>query len=133
MHDPWERLHETVRTTLRPCAEGRFIAHGGVAAAIETGSGRICRGVSVDTACTLGICAERNALFHMLTHGETEVRRVLVMDAEGRALPPCGACREFIAQLMPQTYRAVEIMLDYPTRTTATLGELLPHWWGTTH
>ena len=43
---------------------------GGVAAAIESVSGKIYTGICVDAACTRGICAERNAIFHMLTCGE---------------------------------------------------------------
>ncbi|MEB3363090.1 cytidine deaminase [Lactobacillus sp. R2/2] len=35
---------------------------GGVAAAVMTESGNIYTGVCVDTACGLGVCAERNAL-----------------------------------------------------------------------
>ena len=41
----------------------------------ESESGRIYVGVCVDTACTLGICAERNAIFHMLTNGEHEITK----------------------------------------------------------
>ena len=55
---------------LKPRAVSKFVEAGGVAAAIESGSGKIYTGVCVDTACTLGICAERNAIFHMLADGE---------------------------------------------------------------
>lgn len=47
---------------------------GGVATAIESESGKIYTGVCVDGACTLGICAERNAIFNMITNGESAVR-----------------------------------------------------------
>lgn len=63
--------------------------------------------------CTLGICAERNALFHMLTHGEDAFRRVVAVNWDGKVLPPCGACRELMTQLMPETYKSVEVLLDY--------------------
>lgn len=36
---------------------------GGVAATVLSSSGKIYTGVCVDTASTLGVCAERNALF----------------------------------------------------------------------
>lgn len=83
----------------------------------------------VDTACTLGICAERNAIFHMITNGENAIRRVIAINHAGKALPPCGACREFMPQLMPDSYRTVEIMMDYETNKVVTLGELTPEWW----
>ena len=57
-------------------------------------SGRIYVGVCVDTACTLGICAERNAIFHMLTNGEHEIKRVLAMpDGVGRMVTCQGEFR----------------------------------------
>ena len=100
-----------------------------MAAAIETAAGNIYTGVCVDAACTLGICAERNAIFHMLTQGENALRRVVAVDREGKVLPPCGACRELMTQLMPETYREVEILLDYDAGEVAKLGDLTPRWW----
>ena len=44
-------------------------------------------------------------------------------------MPPCGACREFMAQLMPDKYRAVQIMMDYENDRVVTLGDLTPEWW----
>lgn len=42
---------------------------------------------------------------------------------------PCGACRELLMQLSPKN-RYTEIMVDYAIRSTVTLGELMPMWWG---
>ena len=42
---------------------------------------------------------------------------------------PCGACREFLMQLDPRN-RGLEILVDYESRQTVTLGELMPAWWG---
>ena len=106
-----------------------MIEAGGVAAAVESTSGRIYVGVCVDTACTLGICAERNAMFNMITNGEDTIRRVIAIDRDGRAIPPCGACREFMTQLMPDTYRSIEILLDDEMGKIVTLGDLTPEWW----
>ena len=104
-------------------------ARSGVAAAVESESGKIYAGVCVDTACTLGICAERNAMFNMLTRGENAIKRVIAVSSKGKAMPPCGACREFMAQLMPDKYRAVQIMMDYENDRVVTLGDLTPEWW----
>ena len=102
---------------------------GGVAAAIESASGKIYTGVCVDGACTLGICAERNAIFNMITNGESEIKKVIAVNWDGKAMPPCGACRELMAQLMPHGYKNVEIMLDYEKNEVISLGELTPKWW----
>ena len=100
-----------------------------MAAAILSSSGRIYTGVCVDTCSTLGICAERNAIFNMLTNGEQEIKKVLAIMPDGKSGAPCGACRELMVQLMPDKYKDIEIMLDYEQERTITLGELTPEWW----
>ena len=106
-----------------------YVEAGGVSAAILSSSGRIYTGVCVDTACTLGICAERNAIFNLLTNGEHEIRKVLAVMPDGTNGAPCGACRELMVQLMPDSYKDVEIMADYQTERIVTLGEITPEWW----
>ena len=112
MEQIWKDLYAAARAVLNPRRVSKMMEAGGVAAAIEAGSGKIYVGVCVDTACTLGVCAERNAIFNMITNGESGLRRVLAINSKGKALPPCGACRELMTQLMPQDYRGVEVMLD---------------------
>ena len=63
-------------------------------------------------------------MFHMITNGENEIKRVLALMPDGLTAAPCGACREFMAQLMPGRYHDVEIMLDYEQGKVVTLGEL---------
>ncbi len=129
MEQIWKTLYDAAKAVQNPRAISGYVEAGGVAAAIESSSGRIYTGVCVDTACTLGICAERNAIFNMITNGEGEIRRVVAVMPDGRTGAPCGACRELMCQLMPQTYRDVEILLDYEDGRVVTLGELTPEWW----
>ena len=129
MDNTWNKLYDAAKQVLNPREISKMIEAGGVAAAIESASGKIYVGVCVDTACTLGICAERNAIFHMITNGENAIRRVIAINSTGKAIPPCGACREFMTQLMPDSYRTVEIMMDYETNKVVTLSELTPEWW----
>ena len=145
-HTAWNRLTElalfplprrsavpvcllATAAAIRPRQVSRVVEAGGVAAAVESASGKVYVGVCVDTACSLGVCAERNAIFHMMTCGEDAIRRVLAVDGGGKVMPPCGACRELMAQLMPETYGQVEVLMDYETGRGATLGELTPEWW----
>ena len=65
----------------------------------------------------------------MITNGEDSIKRVIAIGRNGNAMPPCGACREFMTQLMPENYRDIEIMLDYENNNVVTLGELTPEWW----
>ena len=129
--DIWEKLYQEARRVQGNRVISPFIEAGGVAAALLTKAGNIYVGVCIDTASTLGICAERNALFHMITCGENAVRRVLCVMPDGKTGAPCGACREFMVQLMETdgAYKAVQIMLDYDKNRVVTLGDLTPEWW----
>ena len=129
MNDIWNRLHDAAMHVRKPRDVSRMIEAGSVAAAVESVNGNIYSGVCIDTACTLGVCAERNAIFSMITNGEDAIRRVIAINRDGNAIPPCGACREFMTQLMPDDYRAIEIMTDYSTGRVVTLGDLTPEWW----
>ena len=101
-----------------------------VAALLIDEQGRKFRGVNVENASYgLGICAERNAIFNMITNSDNEVKRVLAIMSDGKTGAPCGACRELMTQLMPKSYQHVEIMLDYKKEKVVTLGELTPEWW----
>ncbi len=129
METVWEELYQAARNAANPRKVSRIVEAGGVAAAVESQTGEIYVGVCVDTACTLGICAERNAIFHMITEGEETIKKVVAVSSDGRVVPPCGACRELMAQLMPDNYREIEIMMDYQTGRVVTLGDLTPEWW----
>ena len=129
MEKVWEDLYESAKNVQNPREVSERIYAGGVAAAIEASSGKIYTGVCVDTSCTLEICAERNAIFNMITNGDNEIKRVIAIMSDGKTGAPCGACRELITQLMPKSYQHVEIMLDYKKEKVVTLGELTPEWW----
>ena len=55
--------------------------------------------------------------------------KVLAVMSNGKTGAPCGACRELMVQLMPTTYKDIEIMLDYEQDKVMTFGELTPEWW----
>ena len=129
MEAVWKKLYDAAKTVQNQRKISDYVEAGGVAAAIQSESGRIYTGVCVDTACTLGICAERNAIFQMLTHGEHRITRVLAVMPNGKTGAPCGACRELMVQLDLQRYRDIQIMLDYEREKIITLGELTPEWW----
>lgn len=125
----WDRLYAAASAVRDERRISDYITCGEVSAAILSGSGRIYTGVCVDTCSTLGICAERNAIFNMITNGEQKIRKVIAILPDGTSGAPCGACRELMVQLMPDEYKGIEIMMDYPNEKIMTLGELTPEWW----
>ena len=125
----WNDLYEAAKAVQNDREISDRVWAGGVAAAIESESGKIYVVVCIDTCSTLGICAERNAIFNMITNGEHKIKRVLAIMPDGKTGAPCGACRELMTQLTPGKYQNIEIMLDYENEKTVTLGELTPEWW----
>lgn len=63
----------------------------------------------------------------MITNGESTIKRVIAINSDGKAIPPCGACRELMSQL--NNYKEIEIMLDYENNRVVKLGDLTPEWW----
>lgn len=129
MEKVWKEMYEAAKAVQNARKISEYVTAGEVSAAILSESGKIYTGICVDTCSTLGICAERNAIFNMLTNGETEIRKLLAILPDGKTGAPCGACRELMVQLSPAKYKDVEIMLDYENKKIVTLGELTPEWW----
>ena len=125
----WTKMYQVAKSIQNERRISDYIEAGSVAAAILTEEGKIYTGVCIDTCSTLGICAERNAIFNMITNGEQKIKRVLTIMPNGKTGTPCGACRELMVQLMPNDYKEIEIMLDYENKKVITLGEITPNWW----
>jgi cytidine deaminase len=94
-------LIATAAALARPYAPSADVRAGDVAAALVTASGRVHTGVCLDTACSLGFCAEHAAVAEMLKTREAAVAMVVAVNSAGEVLPPCGRCRELLWQLHP--------------------------------
>lgn len=122
----WENLYNCAMNKINPHEISKNISVGSVAAAVLTKKGNIYTGICIDTSCSLGMCAERNALSTMLTNGENEVDKVLAINKDGNIMPPCGACREFMMQLSEHE-GDIEILLDRNGKFKRLI-ELLPEY-----
>lgn len=129
MDDIWREMYSAAKAVLNARRVSDYVSCGEVSAAVLSSSGKIYTGICVDTCSTLGICAERNAIFNMLTNGEQEIKKVLAILPDGSSGAPCGACRELMVQLMPDKYKDIEIMLDFESHRTVRLGDITPEWW----
>jgi cytidine deaminase len=97
-----------------------------VGAAVLGSDGRIYSGCNVENASFgLTCCAERNAIFAMIAAGEKEIKEILVIGEVDEFLPPCGACRQVIAEFAPPS-----VVVHMCNRTDAcrdaTVAELIP-------
>ena len=128
LSNDWSIMYEKAKEVLQERQISKFIEAGSVAAAIKTVTGNIYVGVCFDTSCSLGMCAERNAIANMITHKDNKIEKVLVITTNGRVLFPCGSCRELMMQL-DESAAQIEILMSYPKVKTILLNELLPNWW----
>ena len=71
----------------------------GGGAAILSNNGNTYTGVCINTACSIGMCAERNALLTMITNRESQIEKVVCVGVNSNIIPPCEACMELMMQL----------------------------------
>ena len=120
----WNELKDIAAATLSPRQVSEDIEVGGVAAALVTDQGNVYWGICIDTACSMGFCAEHAAIAAMLTAGEDKVAQIVAVNWDKSVLPPCGRCREFLLQLgNPETQVLVAEDTAVPVK------ELLPYSW----
>ncbi|MDT2809500.1 cytidine deaminase family protein [Enterococcus asini] len=127
--DQWTELYNEARRVQKAWEVSPFIEAGGVAAALMTKKGTIYVGACIDTASSLGMCAERNAIANMLTNEESQIEKIVAVLSDGSVVAPCGVCRESMMQLAKDSGE-IEVLLDYEERKVSKLKELLPNWWG---
>ena len=98
---------------------------GGVGAAILTADGNVYSGICIDLGCGLGFCAEVAAIAEMLKNRETHI--VCAVAVSGSTiLPPCGRCRETMAQI---DLRNLDARIIVAEDEDVSLRELLPRHW----
>jgi cytidine deaminase len=122
----FDELVQEAKSVLNPRRLSEVAEAGGVGAALLCESGAVYTGVCIDTACSMGFCAEHAAAAAMITAGDSRVLKMVAVDWDGSILPPCGRCREFISQLHNDNLKAEVMVAD---GIILTLQELLPHDW----
>jgi cytidine deaminase len=104
-----------------------------VGAAILSTGGRVHVGCNVENvAYPEGTCAEAGAIAAMIAAGDSEIAEVAVIADGTDPVPPCGGCRQKLAE-----FAAPEVAVTMATRDGKTLrmtvGELLPGRFGADH
>ncbi len=96
-----------------------------VGAAIETPEGKIFSGANIEiSSFGLTVCAERVAIFKAISEGELKFERLAVKAETDSFCPPCGACRQVLADFAP---KLKIVLIDRQGRSKETnLEKLLP-------
>ena len=104
-------------------------SHFKVGASILLKNGEYIMGCNVENiSYGLTICAERNALFQLVSAGYTkaDVEAFCVVGDTKNPISPCGACRQVMAELLEMDTPVVLANINYDHKLT-TVKELLPY------
>lgn len=97
-----------------------------VGAALRSTSGTLHLGVNVENAAyPEGTCAEAGAIAAMIAAGDTRIAEILVIADCPEPVPPCGGCRQKIAEFAAPEVEVTLCTVSGLTRKT-TVAALLP-------
>ena len=119
----------------RRVREAAYAPYSGfkVGAAVRGASGAIYAGCNVENvAYPEGTCAEAGAIAAMVAAGETEITEVCVIAGSARPTPPCGGCRQKLAEFGGANVPVLLATTGGQTLAT-TIGDLLPRRFDATH
>ncbi|MEM9392943.1 MAG: cytidine deaminase [Pseudomonadota bacterium] len=104
-----------------------------VGAAIRSVSGAVYIGCNVENvAYPEGTCAEAGAIAAMIAAGETEIAEVAVIADSPTPVPPCGGCRQKLAEFGKGNV-TVTLATTGGARTVTDIAALLPGAFGAEH
>ena len=97
-----------------------------VGAALRTASGALHVGCNVENvAYPEGTCAEAGAIAAMCAAGDRDIAEVAVVADSPAPVPPCGGCRQKLAEFAGPDVR-VTLATTSGKTLTMTVAELLP-------
>ncbi|AXQ92549.1 cytidine deaminase [Cereibacter sphaeroides] len=97
-----------------------------VGAALRTASGTVHAGCNVENvAYPEGTCAEAGAIAAMVAAGETRIAEMVVIADSPDPVPPCGGCRQKIAEFAAPEVPVTLCTTDGQSLRT-TVADLLP-------
>lgn len=97
-----------------------------VGAAGVTEGGRTVTGCNVENVSSgLTLCAETVLVGNLVARGLGPLRALVVVDAAGAPIAPCGRCRQVLYE-----HGGAELLVASPSGPPWTLAELLPHPFG---
>ena len=123
---------EALCALAKQAMERAYVPYSGfrVGAALLCADGSVYTGCNIENASfTPTVCAERTAVFKAVSEGKRDFSAIAVASGrEGRtdgAFPPCGVCRQVLAEFCPPDLPVYVLQADASVREIP-LRELLP-------
>lgn len=111
MDKDFEKLITEAKKIANKRILSEYASCGHVGGALLTKAGNIYTGISIDSNCALGNCAEYAAIAEMLKNDESEVDKIVAYSAKGKIYAPCGRCRELIRMVNTKNLET-EVMVE---------------------
>ena len=99
----------------------------------HVGAALLCKDGTIFSGCNIENsaygptnCAERTAIFKAVSEGYREFETIVIISDSEQPTPPCGVCRQVMAEFCGPEFPVVMMGCDGSQRT-ASLGELLPY------
>jgi cytidine deaminase len=121
-------MPDTLRDAALAVRENAHAPYSGfrVGAALRTSDGRVFRGCNVENvAYPEGTCAEAGAIAAMCAAGARELTEVYVVAGSPTPVPPCGGCRQKLAEFATGDVPVTLATVDGAEHRT-TVAALLP-------
>lgn len=99
-----------------------------VGAVLVTENGEVYTGCNIENI-TFDMCshAERTAMRSAVADGHREFELMLISTEAEDGAPPCGTCRQFLAEFCGDDFTVYSDTGDYEDVEEYTLGEIFPH------
>lgn len=110
MDKEFEKLIEEAKKIAIKRNLSDYASCGHVGCALLTTKGNIYTGISIDSKCNLGKCAEYAAIAEMIKNKESEIAKIVAYSASGNIYAPCGSCREMI-RMVNENNLQTEVMV----------------------
>jgi cytidine deaminase len=123
---PWDRLFEAADAARQKAYApySRFK----VGAAVLFEDGALFAGCNTENSSYgLTVCAERAAICRAVVEGKRKLLAVAVVADSAQACPPCGSCRQVMAEFGGAGTMVSSRTVDGQKVETFRLAELLPH------
>ncbi len=100
-----------------------------VGAAILLKNGKYIHGANIENGSYgLTSCAERNALFSLISQGYdvNDIVEITIIGDSKKPISPCGACRQVMSELLPKN-TPIYLTNQLGESKTTSIKELLPY------
>ena len=125
----------TLVEAARAVRENAYVPYSGfkVGAALRAASGQVYTGCNVENvAYPEGTCAEAGAIAAMCAAGDREIAELVVVADSPTPVPPCGGCRQKIAEFAGPEVLVTMMSLN-GTVEIVRVADLLPGAFGVAH